>query len=400
MKTNIVDKLVRYLPRCKNIFLKGRIIFVFLIVVANIGSVSTVLAQEIEIIECSGQVLLKRGSSEYRSTGVGERLQPGDLLFPQSGAIAKVLCADEDSDIWRVPVGIPSSIHEGCPEWNPSVVKGETRYRPGGSNLQIPYILHPRMTYLLHDRPTFRWNGVEGVTNYTVRLLGPGGLEWETEESSTEVVYPNNAPPLEWGVKYLVTVEADNVSSLQDGGGILGFELLDEDTIQEVEEKAAKIAELEDRTEEERALTLAKLYRGENLTAEAIATLEALVEQDSQTALVFRMLGDLYTEVGLNLLAEARYEKASELFASTLARYALTATQDGLARTKLMLGKMQEAERLSAQVIAEYRELGDEQSATGLEQRLAEAASEEEQPETLLRETDPSSVTQIITPSD
>lgn len=397
MKTNTVDELASHLPGSKDILSKGRALFVSLIIAAIIGSVSAVSAQE--IIECSGQVLLKRGSSEYRSTGVGERLQPGDRLFPQSGAMAKVLC--ENSDIWRVPVGIPSSVNSGCPEWIAMLVKGETRYRPGGSNPQIPYILYPRMTYLLQDRPIFRWNAVQGVTSYTVRLLGPGGLEWQTDVSSTEVVYPDDAPPLDWGVKYLVTVEADNgSSSLQDGGGLLGFELLDEDAIQEVEQEAAKIAGLEERTEEERALTLAELYRRENLTAEAIATLETLVEQGSQTPLVFRKLGDFYTEAGLNLLAEARYERASELFASTSDRYALTATLDGLAGAKLMLGKEQEAEQLSTEVIAEYRALGDEQSATGLEQRLAEASTEKERLAQLVREADLSSVTEILTPSD
>ncbi len=397
MKTNIVDELVRHLPESKNLFSKGKAFFLLLIAAATIGSVSAVLAQE--IIECSGQVLLKRGSSEYRPTGVGERLQPGDRLFPQSGAMAKVLC--ENSDIWKVPVGIPSSINSGCPTWISSLVKGETRYRPGGSNPLIPYILHPRMTYLLHDRPTLRWNAVEGVSNYIIRLHGSGGVEWQTEVSSTEVVYPKEAPPLNRGVKYLVAVEADNgSSSLQDDGGILGFELLRQYKLPKVEAEVAKISKLEDRTEEERALTLAELYRRENLTAQAIATLEALVQQGSKTALVFRALGELYTEAGLNLLAEDHYERASELFASTSDRYALTATRDSLARVKLILDKNQEAEQLSAKVIAEYRELGDEQSATALEQRLAEAASEDEQPGTLLREADPSSVTQIITPRD
>ena len=393
MKTNIVNKLARYLPGSKNILSPGRAFFVFLIVAAIIGPVSAVLAQE--IIECRGQVFLKRGSSDYRLTGVGERLQLGDRLYPQSGAMAKVLC--ENSDIWRVPVGIPSGINSGCPIWIASLVKGETRYRPGGNNPQIPYILYPRMTYLFDDQPTFRWNKVEGATNYTVRLLRRGRLKWETEVSSTEVIYPNDAPPLNRGVKYLVTVEADNgSSSLQDDGGILGFELLREYKIPNIESEVAKISQLEDRTEEKRTLTLAKFYRRENLNSKAIATLEELVEQGSETPLVFRTLGELYTEAGLNLLAEARYERASELFASTSDRYALTATQDSLARVKLMLGKEQEARELSAQVIVAYRELGDELNATGLEQLLAEGG----QLDTRSRETDPSFVTQITTPRD
>ena len=395
MKPKTIAELVRHLPGNKNIFLKGRALFVSLIIAAIIGSVSAVSAHE--IIESSGQVLLKRGSSEYRSTGVGERLQPGDRLLPASGAIAKVLC--ENSDIWRVPVGIPSSINSGCPIWMTNLVKGETRYRPGGSNSQIPYILHPRMTYLLDNIPTFRWNAVEGVTSYTVRLQGSGEVKWQTEVSSTEVVYPNEAPPLKPLVKYLVTVKADNgFCSLEDGGGNLGFKLLPQYKIQKVEAEVAKISKLEDRTEEERALTLAEMYRREKLTAKAIATLEGLVEQGSQTALVFRKLGELYAGAGLNQLAEARYERARELFASTSAPYALTAAQDGLARAKLMLGKKQEAEQLLARVVAEYRVLGDEQSATALEQRFAEPSPEKEQLETA--DICSLSETHIITPGD
>ena len=380
--------------------MKLKIVFVIAIALtsaAAVGLASVASAQK--IIESVGEVLVKRGSSKYRPIGTGARLQPGDLLQTAPRAIVKVLC--ENSSLWRVPAGTTSGLNSGCPVRIAMVVMGETRYRPGGSDSRVPYILYPRMTYLLHDRPTFRWNGVEGATRYIVRLLGPGGLEWQTEVSSTEVLYPDEAPPLDWGVKYLVTVEADNgSSSRQDGGGILGFELLDEYDIQDVQAEAARIAGLGELTEEQQAFALAELYSREGLMANAIATLEALVKEGSQTALVYRMLGDLYAEVGLNLLAEDRYERASEMFASTQDRYALIATQDGLAGAKLMLGKKQEAEQLSAQVKAEYRALGDEPSAASLGQRLAEAALEKEEIETLLREADISSVTQILTPRD
>ncbi len=362
-----------------------------------VGWASVASAQK--IIESVGKVLVKRGSSRYRPIGTGERLQPGDLLKTAPGAIVKVLC--ENSSLWRVPAGTTSGLNSGCPVRIAIMVMGETRYRPGGSDPRVPYILYPRMTYLLDDRPTFRWNKVKGATSYMVRLLGPGGLEWQTEVSSTEVLYPDDAPPLDWGVKYLVTVEADNgSSSLQDGGGLLGFELLDEYDIQDVEAEATRIVGLEDLTEEQKAFALAQLYSREGLMGNAIATLEALVKQRSQTALVYRMLGDLYTEVGLNLLAEEHYQKASEMFASTQDRYALIATQDGLAGAKLMLGKKQEVEQLSSQLITEYRALGDEQSAAILEQRLTQAALEKAKLETLLREADISSITKILTPRD
>ena len=78
----------------------------------NLGGIAT--GGGGEIIESSGQVLLKRGgASEYRSTGAGEELQPGDLIFPQPGAKVTILCPN--LTIWRVPVGIPSIIR--CPAW-------------------------------------------------------------------------------------------------------------------------------------------------------------------------------------------------------------------------------------------------------------------------------------------
>lgn len=329
MKPKNIATLVKFSPKNMNIFFKVESCLFSLIIGVTIGSVSAVSAQQ--IIESSGQVLLKRGSSDYRLTGAGQELEPGDSLFPQRGSVAKVLCDASNSwSIWRVPVGIPSSVNSGCPKRSGNL-RGRTRYRPGGSNPQIPYILHPRMTYLLQDRPTLRWNAVPGATSYTVRLLGPGGLEWEQEVSSTEIVYSGG--PLKRGVKYLLTVEADNGScSLEDNGGDLGFEILREYKVPKIETEVAKISGLKDRTEEETTLTLAELYRRENLNTDAIATLEAMIEQGSQTALVFRRLGDLYAATGLNLLAEKNYQRASELFASTSDQYALTATKDSLAK--------------------------------------------------------------------
>ena len=378
--------------------MKLKIVVVIAIVLTSVAVVGVASAQR--IIE--GELDVKRGSSQYRPLGAGEMLRRDDLLQARSERV-KIVCVNSVKKI--ITPGQTRSLKEICPEiGRRDVVMGEeTRYRPGGSDSRVPYILYPRMTYLLQDKLTFRWNGVEGATRYIVRLLGPGGVESKTEVSSTEVVYPDDFPDdassLDWRVKYLVTVETDNgSSSLEDGGGILGFELLDEYSIQKVEEEATKIADFEEWTEEERALTFADMYRRENLTAEAIATLDALVKGGSQTAVVYRLLGDLYAEVGLNLLAEARYATAIELFTSTQEQSALTATRASLAVIKLMLGKEQAAEQLLTQVKAEYQAMGDEQSTTDLEQRLTEAASEKEQLETLLQEANISSVTQIITP--
>lgn len=397
MRTKTLSDLARRWPERKSIFSQAKALSFWVTVAAVFGALSSVSAQL--IIESSGELLLKRGNSEYRQCGVGERLQPGDRLYPTLGTAVKVLCGN--SDVWRVPDGIPSGLSSGCPTLMVRLVKGETRHRPGGSDPKIPYILHPRMTYVVRERPTFRWNGVAGATRYRVRLLGPGGVEWQTDVSSTEVAYPVDAPPLNWGVKYLVTVEADTgSSSLEDGGGILGFELLDEYTTQDVQTEAGRIAGLSDLTEDERTLALAEMYRKEGLIAEAIATLEAAIDRGSPTALMYRLLGDLYSEVGLNLLAEARYASAVKLIENSLDRFALAAARAGLAGIELMLGKLQESERLSNQAEADYIALGHPNGATVLEQQLSEASAIKERLTSLASLANASSVSQILTPRD
>ncbi len=309
-------------------------IALILILATLVGSASVAHAHQ--IIEAKGQVKLKRENSDYRPTRLGERLIENDKLWPAQGATVKVLC--NDSTVWRVPSGQPAGLNQGCPK---SLIGSRFRPvklcpRPGGNNLQIPYTLSPRMTYLLNDRPTFRWHEVAGATRYTVSLQGPGGVEWQTEVNSTEVVYPSSASPLEWGVKYLLTVKADNGSSSLEGAGAnLGFEILKEDEVKEVRDKAATIAASTDLTEEVKALALAELYSNKYLNADAIVTLEALVKKGSQTAFVYQRLGDLYGGIGLNLLAEARYSKALELFTAAQDRDSLTETREKLSTLKL-----------------------------------------------------------------
>ena len=369
-----------------------------LIAIATVlGAMSSVSAQL--IIESSGEVLLKRGSSEYRQTGVGERLQPGDSLMPTAGATVEVLC--KNSDIWTVPAGIASELSAGCPEDTTLLVRGETKNRPGGNNPNIPFIIYPRMMYVSQAKPTFRWNGVEGASVYTVRLIGPAGkAEWETEVQSTALEYPDDAPPLEWGVKYLVTVEADNgASSVDDEGGILGFEVLDEFTFDEVQNEAKEIL-VKNLTDRQKAIALAELYRKEGLIAEAISTLESIEDGDGQTALVYRLLGDLYSQVGLNLFAGARYENATEFFQQSLDRFAIASARAAMAGIELMLGNSQEADRLANQTEADYLALGHLDGVTELKAQLDNASRTRSRLARWASEADASSVSHIVTPRD
>lgn len=350
--------------------------------------------------EGEGALLLKRGSSDYSQIGVGEELAQGDRLLPADGMTVKVLC--DDLTVWRVAAGVPSGVNSGCPGDGPHLltVRGDVSHRPGGSDSRIPYILSPRMTYWLDDRPTFRWNGVKGASRYTVRLLGPGTTDWKTEVSSTQVVYPDKAPRLEQGVKYLLVVEADNgASSLEDSGACLGFELLEDYEVDEVQEGKAKIAQSPDLTEEEKALAIAQLYTNNDLSSDAIDALETLAKKKLEIPLVYRMLGDLYAEAGLNLLAQARYTTALERSKAIRDRYGLTEAQAQLANVKLMLGKITEARHLFEQAHAGYRVLDNLERASRVERRLAELA-ETKSEVALTDRTGGCTADHILTPRD
>lgn len=305
------------------------------LVSANVlGPVS--VAHALSLIQSNGDVKLKRGNSDFRPARTGERLEKNDILLAKPGVIAKVYC--DDGKYRRLPAGLPTGINNVCPtlEGLDTVRKGKLDPRPGGINPEIPYVISPRMTYVLNDRPALRWNKVAGATRYTVGLHGSAGLEWQADVNSTMIQYPRTAPTIERGVRYRVTVRADNGrTSLEDGGAYLGFQLLNQERVKEVESRAAVISASKDLTDEAKILALADLYSNQYLQVEAISLLEELTTNGRPSAIVYQNLGELYASIGLNLLARSRYSKALELFSGVQDQESITETQTKLAKLRL-----------------------------------------------------------------
>ena len=67
--------------------------------------------------------------------------------------------------------------------------KGDQTPPRGGSDPLILYLISPRKTELLAEKPVLRWNAVPNATGYRVRLRSPAGVIWEEKVSGTEVVY-------------------------------------------------------------------------------------------------------------------------------------------------------------------------------------------------------------------
>ena len=181
----------------------------------------------------------------------------------------------------------------------------EIGYQPGGSDPSIPYIISPRLTFLLNTKPVIRWNEVPGVKDYLVRITRDSEVIWKERVNGTEIDY-SGEHPLEPGSAYVPTVEADNGTSSGSDETSLAFQIINENIAEEVREVVEDIDNA-DLTVEKKAIRKARLFNSLNLKDEAIKTLEQLLiehqfSEESEQATIFLTLGKLYGSVGLNLL--------------------------------------------------------------------------------------------------
>jgi hypothetical protein len=234
----------------------------------------------------------------------------------------------------------------------------------------IPYIISPRRTLLLNDRPTLRWNKVPGVNTYNVSLVKGDRTIWETKVNGNEVVYPGT-PQMESGVEYLLIVKAENGrTSEEEKLGDRSFRML---AMAEKQFVKGAIEQIDDRkiADKTKALQRAYFYIGSDLKAEAIETLEALVATGIQEVLVYRKLGDLYWQEGVTLLAENNYLKAHE-FASTAKDIGEQAQlEEALGDLYGAIGEKQEALRWLMRAINSHKTLGNTQRVKELETQIA-----------------------------
>jgi hypothetical protein len=294
-----------------------------------------------QIIQVQGDVRLNRSQGNAFRPTAGTRVYPGDKLWVAGGK-AIVQCADlsvQSVEAARRQV-IPCPTATNSIQCTPGLYKCPHRGDGIAWLENIPYIITPRRTALLDDKPTLRWNAVPEATSYTVSVEGEG-VDWTTQTNQTEIIYPGKSP-LQPGESYLLTVMADTGASSLDGAVIPGgmsFTLLSKSQAQHVRTEAEKIAQ-QDWTESAKAIALANLYIENGLIADAIATLETLVASGTETAPIYRTLGDLYFNyLALVPQAGTYYTKAVEL-ADPNDVEEQKAAQEGLAKVRQSLGEI------------------------------------------------------------
>lgn len=307
------------------------------------------------IISIQGEVQLKRQTwADYHPTSIGAELCLGDWLQPTFRARVTVQCADPTQNLWTVPNGKASGASEGCRPPNPplpALTRPITPTRdPLASGTSV--IIGPSNTWLLNDRPTLRWVPVAGVTSYVVRVTGPW-VKWVREvNNATHIVYPGQPPlkPVEEG--YLLTVEADNGEVARTT-----FGLLDEKKATLVKAAAKQITG-QKLNADEKNLALVELYIGQGLIAEATELLEAAVARGSQTAAIYYILGNLYSQVELFLQAERNYLKAAKLATTAKDTEGQAAAAARLGEIYTILGKSDQANHWLKEAKEGYQALG------------------------------------------
>ena len=321
------------------------------------------------IFELKGKVIVKKPQwKKPLPASVGLILSFEDRLEVAANASVKVYCSNLKTWTFKPGRYIVSS---GCPLGNPVIRlpnSNNTTRRPTGNTetalAKLPYLITPRETAILTNRPRLRWNAVSGATNYTVNI---DGVSWEAQTNKTEMVYPGQLP-LEAGRRYRVTIKADNGESSTDDA-LVGFTILDEQTKKTVLD-AVKTVQQQQLSPEEAGLVLAHLYRGYKLYGDAVEVLEGLVKQGGRVATVYQLLGDTYLEIGLPQLAKKTYENGLKLATNTENLAVQAEIQSGLGMAYRLLGNKDEAIRWLKKAKLGYGELGDTSQVQKLDETI------------------------------
>jgi tetratricopeptide (TPR) repeat protein len=300
-------------------------------------------------------------------------LETGNFRRPKAVLAAEKITNNTTFNRWTAKANterLLAGCRRSCPD-------GTTSYR-GGQSDRIPYIISPRNTYLLTNRPILRWNRpLQGAKSYTVRLksLSSNIDIWEKQNiTDNKLAYPSDLPPLEPGVEYSLIVKVEDGLSSVDEQVSVTFNVLDAKNADDVRAASALISK-QQLPEETKSLLLAYLYTGYYLRAEAIELLEPLAAT-SQTPAVHRLLGDLYWQVGLASLALPYYLQTVKLASATQELAELAAAQLGLGEIYEKVDKAKAIDNLKS-ALELYKKLGNQQQVIELQERIKKLSSKE-----------------------
>ena len=256
----------------------------------------------------------------------------------------------------------------------------------GGNDASIPYVISPRNSWIAQPGPEqpypIRWNPVDGVNSYTVRLWQwtyerdlPDLALWETTVETADPI-PFPALILAPGTYYSIEVVTDTgVSSDLDAGYFAsGFQLLFEEDYGVLRSQLAAVTPVDPAdaisqdASEEAALARAGVFFLEEMYADALVVLEPLA--DSPSNLVYTALGDTYSKIGLNQLSIDAYKQALTLASASGDILSEATIRVNLADVYATLGLFDDALQQLRQDRSSYEQLSEETEVVRLNLRI------------------------------
>jgi tetratricopeptide (TPR) repeat protein len=265
--------------------------------------------------ENATNVELKReGWNQYIPVGFGTALHPTDLV--KSDGLGSILCPDLTVQPIPEQGRPPCPLDQGWLEYN------EYKFGSGsrGPSKDIPYIIFPRNTALINPNPLLQWRDTN-ASSYTVSITQNGETIWEDDNVvGNSIQYPTSAPQLMAGTDYLLVVEDNDTgySSVEDPAKGLGFELLDDESINRAEKRRGEILNQTMLDESAKKLTLAVYYVNlefqgtRRLWGEAWLVLDDLAKSQ-KAPVVYLQMGNVLSAMKLHDEAEETYETALHL---------------------------------------------------------------------------------------
>ena len=279
------------------------------------------------------EVTAAQGGAAQRAV-VGRALEKGDWVKVPSGGAATLLFSDGNV----VDLAGTSSVRVGgqvggkagkAPGLPSDVFTSVRKFVAGGSretglvalsqlrsapvDRDAPFLIAPRRTALLTDRPTFTWRAVPGATRYRVTLSAESGPLWDREVQGLSLPFPADAAALAAGTEYLWELQAlSDIKALRSESSV--FQVLPATEAAAVRLNLGRIGDSAGGVESPAARFIAGSYlSGLGLFLDASEQFGALCKLTPESPAPHKALGDIYSSIGLMDLAAAEFQVALSL---------------------------------------------------------------------------------------
>ncbi len=270
-------------------------------------------------------------STGDRNKQKGSFIFPGDRVNPISiSGTVKILCYPNNKML-LLGEGLVDDTADKCVK--PTELgrcrakRNCSRTKRQTTNAQKPIITNPYGNIILNRRPLISWLPTPNSNSYTVVLKG-NGVSWSEETTKTELPYPQNQPPLQYGNVYkldIITNQDDSPTAARSTVLIV----LSKQERQQIKNTIQQVQAL-NLTPDEEARDLVAVYMSQNLLTESINVLNQRINSGTNNPTLYRLLGDLYLQAGFSQKAKPMYLKARILARGNTNRVEQNLAQQGL----------------------------------------------------------------------